>query len=432
MVNFYFTIVLISWVGSVVPWGTQFGLGGLFSAVGMLWNSPSLVSLGGELSGYTPLSFAVSAVLILMSTAIIFVGVRAVVRIAWSLFILSTIGLLIYLGVALLVGPQGFVANFNAMSGTTVDAIVQAAYALPDYPRGFLLSSTLLGTVYIFLGTLGYTGSAYYSGEVKGVARSQVIAMVGAVLLFALIVWPVYAVTYWTFGGEFVNAVSHLSIIGDPSVTLSTFPSLTFLTVFLTQNAAIVAYVNFAFFLTCIGSCGIVVPFIATRNMFAWAYDRVIPTKVADLDRRGNPYVAIALMIVLSQIVNYLYYFTDIFKYLSYSMLGWFIATAIVCITAAVFPYRRKDLFEASPPLVKKKIAGIPVITILGVIAFFVSVGVACATIAPAYAGTLTFDYALAVLATLIIGPIIYYIGYFYQKSRGIPIHLAHSQLPPE
>jgi len=42
-----------------------------------------------------------------------------------------------------------------------------------------------------------------------------------------------------------------------------------------------------------------------------------------------------------------------------------------------IFPYRRKDLFEASPPLVKKKIAGIPVITIFGAIAFFVSVGVA-------------------------------------------------------
>jgi amino acid transporter len=252
------------------------------------------------------------------------------------------------------------------------------------------------------------------------------------VLLFAVIVWPVYAATYWTFGGDFINAISHLAIIGDPSVTLPTFPSLTFMTVFVVQNPAIVAYVNFAFLLTCIGSCGIVVPFIATRNMFAWAYDRVIPTKVADLDRRGNAYVAIALMIVLSQIVNYLYYFTEIFKYLAYSMLGWFVATAIVSVAAALFPYRRKDLFEASPPLVKKKFGGIPAVTILGIIALFVSIGVAYATIAPAYAGTLTFDYVLAVIATLLVGPIIYFISYYYQKSRGIPIHLAHSQLPPE
>jgi APA family basic amino acid/polyamine antiporter len=432
MVNFYFTMVLISWVGSVVPWGTQTGLGGLFSALGMIWNNGSFLSLGVELSGFTPLSYAVSAILILISTSIIFVGVRAVVRIAWALFILSTVGLLVYLGVILAVGHQGFVANFNAMSGTTVDAIVNAAYALPDYPRGFLLTSTVLGTVYIFLGTLGYTGSAYYSGEVKGVARSQVIAMVGAVLLFALIVWPVYAATYSVFGGDFVNALSHLAIIGDPSVSLPTFPSLTFLVVFITQNPLVVAYVNFAFLLTCIGSCGIVVPFIATRNLFAWAYDRVIPTKVADLDRRGNPYIAIAIMIILSQIVNYLYYFTPIFQYLAYSMLGWFVATAIVSIAAAAFPYRRRDLFDASPPFVKKKIAGIPAMTILGVISFFVSIGVAYATITPAFVGTLSFDYVLAVAATLIIGPIIYYIGYYYQKSRGIPIHLAHSQLPPE
>jgi len=319
------------------------------------------------------------------------------------------------------------------MSGTSVDAVVQAAHALSYYPPGFTLEATLLGTVYIFLGTLGYTGSAYYAGEVKGVSRSQMIAMVGAVVVFTVVVWPVYAASYQQFGGDFINAITHLAIIGDPTVsTLPAFPSLTFLTIFATQNPVIVAYVNFAFLLTCIGSCGIVVPFVAVRNVFAWAYDRVVPTKFAELDKRGNPYMAIAVVIIAGEIFNYLYYYTDAFKYLSYSMLGWFIATAIVSLAATLFPYRRRDIFEASPAIVKKKIGGVPAITILGVAAFFISLGVAYATITPAYAGTLTYSYVFAVALTLIAGPVIYYVSYFYQKSRGIPVDLAHAQLPPE
>jgi len=433
MVNFYFTMVLVTWVGSVVPLGTQYGIAGIFTGLGMIWNNPGLLSIGSVLSGYDVQSFIVSAVVILFCISVLFAGTRAVVRAAWALFILGLIGVIVYLAAILSVGHDTIVANFNALSGTTYDKVLSAASSSQGYPQGFTLSGTMLGTVYIFLGSLGYTGSAYYAGEVRGVSRSQMIAIVGSVVIFALVVWPVYALTYWKFGGDFVNAVSYLAVIGDPSVSsLQAFPQLAYFTVFATQNPIAIAYVNLAVELVSIGSCGIVIPFIAVRNLFAWSYDRVMPAKLAQLDRRGNPIVAIIVVLIASEVTNYLYYFTTAFRYLTYSMLGWFIATAIVSLAAAVFPFRRKDIFEGAPDICKKKVGSIPVISILGVLAFIVSLAVAASTISPAYAGTLTWEYVVAILATLVAGPVIYYAAYYYQKEHGIPIELAHSQLPPE
>jgi len=433
MVNFYFTMVLVTWVGSVVPIGTQYGIAGIFTSLGMIWNNPSLLSIGSALGGFNVTSFVVSAVVILLCISVLFAGTRAVVNTAWALFILGIIGVIVYLVAILSVGHDTIVANFNALSGTTYDKVLSAASSSPGYPQGFTTSGTMLGTVYIFLGSLGYTGSAYFAGEVRGVSRSQMIAIVGSVLIFAAVVWPVYALTYWKFVGDFVNGISYLSVIGDASVSsLPTFPSLAFFTVFATQNPIVNAYVNLAVELVSIGSCGIVIPFIAVRNLFAWSYDRVMPAKLAQLDRRGSPIVAIAVILIASEVTNYLYYFTNIFRYLTYSMLGWFIATAIVCLAAAAFPFRRKDIFDAAPSICKNKIAGIPVISVLGVLGFFVSIAVAASTISPAYSGTLSYEYVVAILLTLVAGPVIYYASYYYQKRHGIPIELAHSQLPPE
>jgi amino acid transporter len=421
MVNFYFTVILMSWIGSSLPFGIQYGLGSLFSSYGALWNNPSLSFLGTELGGYTTLSFVVSAVIILVSVSIVFLGSRAVVKTAWAMFVLS-----------LVAGHDTFVANFDAMSGTSVATILKAAQDSPGYPQGYSLSATVLGTVYIFLGTLGYTGSAYFAGEVKGGGRSQLIAIVGSILAFGVVVFPFYLVSFQVFGGDIIEALAYLAITGNPSMTLPVFPSQMFLTVFVTQNPVILGFIDIAYALTAIASCGIIIPFIVVRNLFSWSFDRVLPTKFIALDSRGNPYVAIVATLIIGELFNYLYYFTPAFLYLTYSTLGWFIATAVVAVAAILFPYRRKAIFDASPSFAKKKIVGIPIVTLLGIVGFLVSIAAVYATITPAYAGTLSYSYVAAVLVTLIIGPILYYVARSYQKSRGIPIDLAFAQLPPE
>ena len=138
MVNFYFTVILMSWIGSSLPFATQYGLASLFGSYGVIWSNPSLLSIGTQLGGFTTLSFAVSAAIILASMSLVFLGTKMVVRTAWAMFVLSLIGILVYLGVAVAAGHDTFVANFNALSGTTVDNILKAAQASAGYPERIL------------------------------------------------------------------------------------------------------------------------------------------------------------------------------------------------------------------------------------------------------------------------------------------------------
>jgi amino acid transporter len=431
MVNFYFTIILMSWIGSSLPFATQYGLASLFGSYGVIWNNSSFLSIATQLGGFTSLSFVVSAIIILASVSLVFLGTKVVIRTSWIMFVLSMIGILVYLGVAVAAGHDTFVANFNVLSGTTVDKVLKAAQSA-GYPEGYSLGPTVLGTVYIFLGTLGYTGSAYFAGEVKGGGKSQITAIVGAILAFGVVVFPFYLISYQVFGGDIIGGLAYLAVTGNASMTLPVFPSQMFLTTFVTQNPAVIGFMDIAYVLTTIASTGIIIPFIVVRNLFSWSFDRVLPEKFVALNNYGTPFIAVALTLVTGEAFCFLYYFTPALLYLTYSTLGWFIATAIVALAAILFPYRRKDIFEASPSFVKKKIAEIPIITLLGVIGFIVSVGVSYATITPAYVGILTFTYVAAVIVTLMAGPILYYIARSYQKSRGLAIDLAYAQLPPE
>lgn len=108
--------------------------------------------------------------------------------------------------------------------------------------------------------------------------------------------------------------------------------------------------------------------FIMSRNIFAWSFDRVIPSRFSAVTRQGVPYLSVILAIVIALIFNVAYSFTNIAAYMVYQALGWAIAWIIVGITAIAFPYRRKDILKLSPAIVNKKLLSVYLIQILGVI----------------------------------------------------------------
>src|SRR5207253_5542807 len=107
----------------------------------------------------------------------------------------------------------------------------------------------------------------------------------------------------------------------------------------------------------------------STRVIFAAAFDRVLPEWAANISaKRRVPYGSLILMIVPSLVVSALWAFRPSFQ----GIFLW--ATGVIAITflgtvvaAAIMPWRRKDIFENSP-IAKFRIAGIPVITITGVV----------------------------------------------------------------
>src|SRR4029077_6179982 len=101
----------------------------------------------------------------------------------------------------------------------------------------------------------------------------------------------------------------------------------------------------------------------STRVVFAAAFDRVLPEAAAKVSAKGVPYGALALMLIPSIPISYFYAYNT--KFASWT----FDATLVIAITflgsaisAAVFPWRRPEIYNASP-IAKYRVLGIPLIT---------------------------------------------------------------------
>jgi|HubBroStandDraft_6_1064221.scaffolds.fasta_scaffold1914772_1 hypothetical protein len=115
------------------------------------------------------------------------------------------------------------------------------------------------------------------------------------------------------------------------------------------------------------------------------------------------------------------------------SFLGNIRAMGIACIF--VFEYFATLLF---PGVVRKKLGGVPAITILGIIGVVVNVYFGWATalpaISPSPSGTILVQYLAyaTVPLTIVAAFVIYGISYTVSKRQGIALGAAFKEIPPD
>jgi len=429
MSNFLLSIVLIGWIAVEPAWTLQWGIAPILQGIGIVNGDPGLIELATQVS--SPISVQILGLIYFIAIALILVrGTKWTFRVQWGMFALIVLGTIAFIAAAL-AGFETFQQRFDAMSGTTVSDVINNAVA-----EGFITESTVtatfLGTIFSFLNLTGYFFSAYFAGEIKNVQKAQIIAVVGGAVIFSGIMWVCYQAIYYGMGKDFFGAISYLYMRGSPNYTLpfvAPFPM--FLMPYMTSNIVLIFLVGLGFAMAPLAA-GLAYIFLITRNVFAWSFDRVVPTKLSSLDRRYNsPYIALTLVVILSMIAQALWLYTPYLSYMAYGITALFLGTAITGIAGAVFPYRRKDLFEAAPAAAKRKVSGVPVITILGILTFLVSAFVATATLLPAYIGTINYDYVAAIIVTYVVALAIYFASATYRKKK-IPLELTFKEIPPE
>jgi amino acid transporter len=108
----------------------------------------------------------------------------------------------------------------------------------------------------------------------------------------------------------------------------------------------------------------------STRVIFAAAFDRLLPEKVAEVDERtGTPIYALLLMVLPSVVISYLFAY-NIANFRSLTLASTLVLAVTylgTTIAAIVLPYRKPELYKASP-IAKYNVFGIPLITVAGVI----------------------------------------------------------------
>ena len=434
MTNLLLTFVWLSSIATAVAWGLSYGVIPSTAAIGLVTNNPGLVTFATQTLGAQFTSFVIVSSLIVLFILPIFFGTRWAFRVMWAAFVISLVGALITVGAFFSASNATFMANFDKFSGMDYAKTIASA----GLPLGFTFAATLTGSIFTMTNFLGFFSSSYFAGEVKRVARSQVVAMFGSLIFLVGIAFLIYGSAYYSAGSDFLNAASTLAGTGNANYTLPVVPVLNFLVGFAQPNPLVIALSGTALLATGLGGATLFA-FVCVRNLFAWSFDRITPEALTRLDsRRGAPYVAGIVILVLGVIFSAIYYYTSFFTYYVYGTLGLFIVFTMVSIAAIVFPYRLKAVFSSAPGIVSMKVGSVPLISILGVIGVIVNVYFGYATTNPAISTPpsgsfiLTLTSYLTIPLTILTAFVIYGISYTVRKGQGIPLKAIFSEIPPE
>jgi amino acid transporter len=280
-------------------------------------------------------------------------------------------------------------------------------------------------------------GATLY-GEVRGAKeyRRPFYSMFAGLWVTVILAAIVILLMAKTMGWEFYNAANSVywnsatGVPKAPTPVIPIWPYPVMLASWLVDNAvfqfALIAVMGLWFF----GWAGTLF-LSSTRVIFAAAFDRVLPSWAANISaNRRVPYGALILMIIPSLVISAIYAYKPGFSGLTLD------ATLVIAVTylgtiiaATILPWRRKDIYAASP-IAQFRIAGVPVITIAGLLtsAFLIYNLVKWAT--DAVYGVNSQQSAIYMIAMYVLAIVIYVAARIVRSRQGIDLARIHAEIP--
>jgi APA family basic amino acid/polyamine antiporter len=431
--NWGFTWSQFLGLGLYAAFAVNFGIAIAFATLGNATGNDTLIDWSTSVSGDWPVFLIGSGILVAV-LLVLSLNTRLIRNIFLIGFIPAMLGTFVTLGVLFTTSKEEFVAKFNAFmaeraDGQTyqglIDQASNAGFSVGDATfTGALLALPIGYWIYI-----GFTYSAYIGGEVKQASKTQP-RMIMATLGFAFLV---YLLAFWRYydvvGQDFTNSVVFLG--DDAGIPVS--PVLNFFVGIMTGSTVLNVLMGISFILWNVLLL-FVIAMICTRNIFAWSFDGVAPRQLATVGERTHaPWVAAILITAIAIVLLALYVFTSFFTIVVNYIVIFSIAFWLASFAAILLPYRRPDLFDQAPEAVKRKIFGIPVITILGVgnLVLFTLILIASFK-TPAFSGPTSGRAIVFVVGIYVVGLVLFFVSREIQRRRGVNLDLLYKEIPPE
>ncbi len=402
----------------------------------------TIVNLDGVASFFSgdPGMFTACIVVAILASVYISLGMRAYARIQKFCFYGGLVGLAIMLILLLVNSNAEFVGAFNSEAqelygagGNAYQQTIEAGSLQSAGPAALALGPTLLLIPMIVFFNLWSNWGATLYGEVRGATdfRKNIYAMGGALVATSIVAVIMLALFAKTFGWDFYYASANAYWSGAEDAPVSAWPYPGLFAAFFLDNPILQVILVGLLSLWFFGWVGTVF-LSSTRVVFATAFDRMLPEAVSRTSRNGVPYVALALMLIPSIPISYLYAFTENFA--TYTLD----ATLVIAITflgsaiaAAVLPWRRPDIYNASP-IARYNVLGMPLITVAAVAFAVFLLFCLYKWITDATYGVNNLQSLIYMLVLYGVALVLYVAFRLIRRAQGMDLKMVYGEIPEE
>jgi APA family basic amino acid/polyamine antiporter len=312
--------------------------------------------------------------------------------------------------------------------------IIDSAHKAGYQKGGFSLLDTF-GVAPILWTALAWAAwSVVTGGELKNARRlnSMLGSTIGAMALNTLLIGFTAILLVHVIGSTFLGSLGYLYFTGDPALnSLAAPPFFGILASTLTSSPVVIILLGLGFLATGVQIL-IGMAWGGSRLILALAFDRMLPPALGDVSPRFHtPVKAIAAFFALGVMWVFLYNHTKVANYTLAVTLASILVYMGTMLAGMLLPYRAKEIYKASPAA-KYTFLGLPLITVLGFIAFAFNGVMAYYFVTKDELGVNDPDSLLLVGGILVLCVVYYYARRAWLQRDGYEPDLAFAVVPPE
>jgi basic amino acid/polyamine antiporter, APA family len=399
--------------------------------LGVITHHPWITSVG-DWTGTTHHAWLLAGILVVLYGVMCAFGMKVYYRyqgITWWAGIGCFLVLLVVYGTA---SHHTFINGFNHYMLVTAHQhdgysklLATAKHA--GLPSGY----TFHDTIGMFAAATSVAAAgAYMGGEVRTPLKTQTLGGAGGGLFYMVVVLLIGLMITHTTGTEFNKAATFLNVQNGSLYAPAQAPAFTFYAYLCTSSPVLLILMMLG---TVIFSL-ILVPqqiIYPTRMLFAWSFDRLIPSKVASVSARTNsPIIATIIVVIFCEILLALYGSGQITFINPILIIGPVWAT--IAVAGLVIPFMPRSRAAFRNSRINVRVAGIPVITLLAVIACtFWTFSLYIAFTSDTLGANQASNERIA--AAIFLAAAIYYVGARIVRSReGMNLDATFAELPPD
>jgi amino acid transporter len=368
---------------------------------------------------------------------LVIAGLRTYVKVQWIATILSALGIIVALAV-LGMHYDGLAPLFNRFAqpytgaGDSISFVIDQAKENGHQFTGWT-TSDLWGSMCVMWFVFCFPiMSNWLVGETKraDAVKTHLISMTGTAIVSGILITIAAVFVTGLAGWNFYTSFSFLTLNGLTNIpTTAEYYNLFFI---VEPNATI----QFLFNLGYTAAAFLLVPLdlmLFARCTFAWSFDRLTPSFLSDINPRFHTPAKTIIIYTLIGFASYWFFmYSGMYGVLAAATLGVTVAFLLTSIAGIIFPYKMKELYQASPA--KKEIAGVPVITLAGIgSTVFQLAAMATWIINPSLRGfAVTETVGELIVVMFILCVVWFYAAKAYRmRKEGIDMSWAFRELPP-